>query len=313
MLSSSLAELSSTRHLPIIQRPIDNTALTDYMTCPRKYLYGMVLNRRGSGEHTTAALNYGTAWHKALETHYRYAQDQDNFSLRELVELAVMKVWKDCGDPEDFRTLDRLMIEYDKYVKHYGLPHEEEAKTVGWPKQPLLEISTELTWPGAAHPYTGKIDRIIEHHGQLFVEDYKTASRLESNYFLQWALSNQMTGYAYMAGLVAGKQISGVRINLHVIRTKDSVFERQTLLFNKERLAHWAENYNTWIRRMEQDYIRWENGETEAFPHNFSACSGKYSMCPYTAVCGTVPRLRMAALEQDFEVNPWNPLEAEDE
>jgi CRISPR/Cas system-associated exonuclease Cas4 (RecB family) len=298
------------------QRPIDNTALTDYMSCPRKFLYAMILHRRKSTRRefeTTPALNYGTAWHNAMRVHYSWTPEREaelGISCRDAVELTVMKGWKETGDPEDYRTIDRVMLEYDKYVKHWG---DERSETEGWPHRPLVEIATELTWPGAAYPYTGKLDRIIRLNGQQFVEDHKTSSRMESNYFKQWQLSNQMAGYAFMAYLLTGEHIAGVRINLHVCRKTDSQFERQVVTFGKDRLEHWQKNFNYWIGRIETDLDLWEDGNEEAFPHNFSACSGKYGMCGYASVCSEIPRARMRALEQDFDIDPWKPLEADDD
>ena len=44
-----------------------------------------------------------------------------------------------------------------------------------------------------------------------------------------------------------------------------------------------------------------------------NACDGKYGMCQYAGVCSVSPRLREKVLETEFELNPWNPLEAADE
>lgn len=299
-------------HSPIIGRPIDNTALATYMSCPRKYLYSMVWNRRREGA-PTPALAYGSAWHVAMETHYR----SDRCSQDELfdkVQLAVAEAWQDHQSPNDYRTFNRLMVEYKKYVKAYGLPWNEEAKVLGWVENPFVEIATDLSIPGARHSYAGKMDKIIELSGQVLVEDYKTSSREDKNFFSQFELSNQMMGYAVLGQLLIGRQISGVRINAHVIRKNDSVFNRRVVSFSKERLDHWMLNYDAWLARIETDMGLAMRPETArfAFPHNFDACAGKYGMCQYASVCSMPPHLRQRVLEEDFQVAPWNPLEVED-
>jgi hypothetical protein len=221
------------------------------------------------------------------------------------------KAWEETDRPDDYRTLDRCKMEYERYLEQYGLPWTEEAKTVGWPHQPLVEISTELTWPGALHPYAGKIDRVILHQGLYYVEDHKTSSRKEQNYFRQFELKNQMIGYAFMAQLITGKPIAGVRINAHFVRTRDSENERSIVTFSQSRLKDWAANYNEWVQRIERDIERAARGEP-AFPHNFDACDAKYGMCQYAAVCSEGPAVRDRVLEQEFAVKPWNPLEVED-
>lgn len=297
-----------TGYSSLVGRPIDNTALACYMECPRRYYYSMVLHRRREGL-PSPAIAYGSAWHKAMETHYKTNGDRDE------VRMAVLDAWEDHDRPDDHRTLARVLLEYDRYVEHWGLPEAETARTVGWPHQPLVEISTELSWPGAAHPYAGKIDRIIEMNGQIFVEDHKTSSRKPD--FRQFEMSNQMMGYAYMAQLITGRAISGVRINAHTVLKNDSSFERHIISYSQERLKAWAENYNCWIARIEDDMAAVKSAYPEqaagAFPYNFVACAGKYGMCAYTSVCSQDPRIRQRVLEMDFAVNPWNPLEAPDE
>lgn len=291
----------------IIGRPIDNTALATYMTCPKKFEYSMLRNRRSEGL-PSPSLAYGSAWHKALEVHYRLGGGRgDRDRNRAAVEAAIALVWQGSDRADDYRTDARVLLEYDNHVSKWGMPLDEDAQTVGWPDQPLVEIATELTWPGAAHSYTGKIDRVIKAQGLYFVEDHKTTSRWSAGYFRQYELKNQMMGYAWMAQLFTGKPIAGVRINAHVCRTKDSQFERQIISFSQDRLKEWAQNYNGWVLRMERDI------QANDFPRNLDACDGKYGMCQYAGVCSSSPGIRERVLEMDFAEAPWNPLAAEDD
>lgn len=296
----------SNQYSQLVGRTIDNTALAAYMTCPRKYYYGYVLHRRKGGL-PSPALCYGSGWHVALETAYK-AQPMDAVDLVDLVRGEVGRRWQGSTDPNDYRTFDRCIVEFEHYLDKYGLPWLEPARTVGWPDAPLVEIAVELPVPGARHPYTGKLDHIIDANGQFLIEDHKTASQLRSDYFKQFEMDNQMIGYAVLAELVTGLPIAGVRINAHIIRKSDSVFERRTIQFTQERLKAWCVNYDHWLERIENSMMSSEG----PFPQNFSACAGKYGMCTYADVCSMPPRLQQATLEAYYEVNPWNPLEAEE-
>lgn len=288
--------------LPVIDRPMDNTALSMYMTCPRKYDFSMRQHRRRTGA-PSPAIAYGTCWHAGLEAHYKTGGDAD------AVFMAMAQAWEDHGKIDDHRTLDRCWLEYANYLKRWGTVDEEDARTVGFPESPAVEISANVEWPGALHAYAGKIDRIIELQGQYYVEDHKTTSRMGNYYFSQFELSNQMQGYVWIARmLIPEVKILGVRINAHCVLKRESKFERQLITFSEDRLQEWAENYNRWIERISGSYAH------EDFPGNYSACDGKYGMCQYAEVCSMPPRLRQRVLEQDFEIAPWNPLEAlEDE
>lgn len=298
-----------------IPRPIDNTALDAYMSCARKFYYSMVRNRRGGGP-LSPALNYGTTWHAMLEAHYKTGGDE------QAVVNAAVAAWKPIENPEDHRTLQRAITEYSKYLERWG-SHEEEqhgwGRTVGFPEEPIVEIPAVFSWPGAHHPYTGKIDRIFELNGLYYVEDHKTTSALGATYFRQFDPSNQMMGYAWLAQLLTGKPIAGVRINAHAVLKASSKFERQTIMFSPDRLQEWSENLEVWTRKIEESYKTLatvddpENGAPErslnsAFPHNFNACAGKYGQCAYTSVCTMPINLRERVLEFEYAEKEWNPL-----
>lgn len=291
---------------------MDNTALSAYRRCPTEYKYAYHLHRRGRGL-PTPALNYGSGWHTIMQLSYG-APEMTRDQLIEYVEAGAATKWGVSSDPGDYRTFARSIVEYQNYLKRYGLPWEEPEQTVGWPDHPMVEIATELPIPGARHPYAGKLDRIITEHGQHLIEDHKTTSSDRSDYMAQWEIDNQMIGYDVLAMLVTGVQLAGVRINLHVVRKSDSVFNRRTIYFSPGRVKDWMFKYDEWLDRMERDIIRHNQGDPLAFPENWNSCHGrKYGSCAYTGVCSLDPDRRQYALEQDFDLAVWNPLEAEED
>lgn len=300
------------RYSQLIGRPIDNTVLSAYLTCARKGLYMAFLHRRKGGP-PTPALGFGSSWHHALEAHFK-SPECSRDDLIQSVELYAAEHWEDHRALDDYRTFARLMLEYRKYLKIYGLPWEEDYKTVGWPTNPMVEIAVDVSIPGARHPYAGKMDRIISKSGQLLVEDHKTTSRADS--FSAYEMDNQMIGYTAIATLLTGRPVAGVRIDRLVCRKNDSEFERKVMPFTPERVQDWMRNYDLHLDRLERDLELWNKNPdietSDGFPHNFSACHGKYGMCTYAGVCSLPAHLRKDALEDDFEVNEWNPLTTSD-
>ena len=308
-------------YLPVIDRPLDNTALQAYMACPREYWLSMVEHRRPKGK--SAPLVFGSAWHKALEIHYRSGGNRD------LVYMAVEAAWEGHDAADDYRTLNRVLMEYDKYVKHYGPPDKEDAKTVGAGADAIVEMSTNAQGDELLHPWAGKLDRVIELGGLYYIEDHKTTSRFDKNYFRQFELSNQMMGYTYLGKqLLPNLNIVGVRINLLHVLTEKSAFHRQLFTFSPPQIQEWAQNTNRWMRRLADDYIEasrdWDlaqefgqdRGEISppSFPGHYgdNGCSRKFGMCSYHGVCSSSPKVRRSVLEREFEINPWNPLEADE-
>lgn len=288
--------------LPVIQRPLDNTAVSAYMTCPKEYELGMVRHMRAAG--ISPALDYGGLWHKMLEVHYKTGGDQD------YVRMAWMKRGMEpVTDPEEHRTPERAWVDYLGYVKKYGAPQAETGKTVGWPHAPLVEVVSSVMGGGLIHPWTVKIDRIIEVGGLYWVEDHKTTSRFDRNYWKQYENSNQMLGYVYAANLLFPQiNIVGTRVNLLHLLKGGSNYEREYFPYSKGLLEEWKDNANHWMQRIAADT------ESGVFLKHFgdNGCSRKFGMCQYHRVCSAAPKIRENKLKEEFTYNPWNPLELDD-
>lgn len=326
MSSLPVLELAAPpRYSKLIGRPIDNTALSAYMRCPSEYEKSMIQHRRNADGPPKPALGYGGTWHKGMETHYK-APEMSEADLFEVVSLAMMEHWVDHEIEDDHRTLARLLVEYKKYLRQRGLPWKEDVKTVGWPETPFVELVGEIAIPGARHPYAFKIDRVYKAQNQFFIEDHKTTSRFDKNWFRQWELDNQMMGYAYVAQLITGQPIAGVRVNVHVIHKNDSIFDSRVISFSKPRLDDWARNLDVNLERIEAATLRMPMGFPEmpieqqqifrdnAFEMHLNMCHGrKYGACPYVSVCSLPSHLRQRALGDDFAEVPWNPLEEEED
>jgi hypothetical protein len=184
----------------------------------------------------------------------------------------------------------------------------------------MVEIPSEISWPGALHPYTFRIDRIIEWNGLFYVEDHKSTSAMGASYFRQFDPSNQMMGYAWTAQQLTGLPIAGVRINAIGVLKTQTKLAREVVSYSQQRLQEWARNYNVSVQRIERSYMLYNlavdpafQGDREqlllqAWPHRFNACHGKYGMCQYSEVCASSPHIRGRLLET-YEENPWEPLE----
>lgn len=305
--------------LPVIDRPLDNTAMSAYMTCPREYYFSMVLHRRGKGK--APPLVFGSAWHKALEIHYKSGGDRD------LVRYAVSESWEGHDQPDDYRTLNRVLLDYDRYTKQYGSdPTKEDGRTLGSAGEWMVELSTNAQDPGLVHPWAGKLDRIIDVAGLVYPEDHKTTSRLDKHFFRQFELSNQMMGYTRLGKfLLPSMPVVGVRINVSHVLTNDTKFYRQLVTFGPQQLERWANVMNVWMKRIAADYVainekRDANGNLplippdDVFVQHFgdNACSRKYGMCAYHQVCSSSPKTQSGVLEREYDINPWNPLEEAD-
>lgn len=272
-------------------------------------------------------MSFGGAWHKALEVWYKGGADTQ-------VASAVIAAWRPHeGEMNDYRTLERVLLDFQQYERAY--PESDRAATVGWPSEPMVEISTAVSSDAFDAPYAGKLDRIIEENGLCYVEDHKTTSRFDKNYFSQFVTSNQMKGYVWMAQqLLPSKRVVGVRINLSHVLTDKTTFHRRPFTYAPDLIKEWEQNTRQWLARIYSDFLTWglKQGKTPAelgltdefaeallargaFPGHFgdNGCSRKFGLCQYHQVCSVSPRMQQKVLEMEFDVRPWNPLEVDAE
>jgi len=280
-----------------MDRILDNTALSAYMRCPSRYHKEMVLHRRPSG--TSAALEYGKCMHTMFEVLYKTHD-------AELAKAAAaVKYAETLGKTSDYRTLDRAILTFDEWIIKWGHPGtdivQRNERTVGFPETPAVELSTNVMLPIAQIPYAVRIDRVFEMDGAFFIEDHKTTSVFGSTYYDEYELSGQMMGYMRAAGLLLGKEIRGVRINVVATRKASTEFDRRILYYSKDQLEGWERNLGVWHNRIQQSL------EHNDWPKSFANCSGKYGMCAYASVCSTGPQFEQQALEMDFDYSPWDP------
>lgn len=279
------------RALPVIDRPLDNTALDAYMACPYRYYLSMVLHRRRRGR-ISPALAYGTSWHSGLETWYKggnYAE----------VVKAMSDNWSDHGIVGDHRNLGRCVSAFDNFLSEHG---DDRKQTLGYPENPVVELSVNVAIAGSPYSYAGKIDRIFVLHDHIFIEDHKTTSQLGPYFFQNFSLSNQMMGYAYLGKQQTGEVISGIRINAYGALKSGDKFARETISYSQERLDEWADNFLIWAERIDSSYRENE------WRQNFNACyGGKYGPCPYVNVCSLPKKRHDTVLSEQFTLDKWDP------
>lgn len=302
--------------LPEIERPLDNTAMSAFMACPREYYMSMILHRRGSEEGgRSPALAYGGVMHVLLEWHYKTGGE----AL--FAQAMAVEWWEKHGSTAegDYRTLERALLDYKRYREKWGQrPNDEQARTVGAPENPMVEIAADIQAGELLHPYAVKLDHIIELGGMHYVEDHKSTSRLDKHYYSGFELSNQMMGYTRIAQrLMPQLRIAGIRLNvIHCIKSGTN-FERQLFAYTREQLDEWEQNTNQWMRAIAATPWPTEDelaAGTKPWPlghYGTNGCDRKYGLCSYHSVCRIAAPFRTTVLRQ-IGINPWNPLDIED-
>ena len=273
------------------ERIYDYTTLSTFLECRKKYYYRMV--KHLTPKTTSSALTFGKDIHSALDIYYTSGLDKSVQLFRE--------TYKD-REGEELRTVAngvKLLEWYSKVYKH------EPFKVLGKPE-------VGFVFPIGDILYGGRIDLPVDWSGEFWILEHKTTSSMGYNYFKQFELDFQITGYIVCAEASLGRKCMGCLVN--AMEPWKEVIKKTAR--TKEPEAHFARNpmtrsdrdkdrFKLNVQRIVRD-IHWceENHEFYECDRR-NQCFTYNSECPYKELClyGEDPRF----IEKDYKVEVWEP------
>jgi len=280
------------------ERIWDNSTISCFQTCRRKYYYQYVRHLRPKVKGT--ALLFGSAVHDALDVYYKNA-DREQGAV-----LAIAKFKEVYSTPEgDFlRTVENGV----KLLTHYFLKYKHEPFTVvGKPEEGFV-------FPIGSILYGGRLDLPVEWDGQLWIMEHKTTSRLTSSYFNQYELDKQPTGYIIALEEFAGRKCSGCIINVLepwkevkrvTAKTKQpgDHFLRKPLTRSEELKDRFRYNVQAIVRDIKwcEEHDEYQEAEKK------EACFYYNRNCPFMQLCQYGENDRI--IKRDYVVEKWIPFE----
>ena len=161
----------------------DFTMLSTFLACQKKYYYRIV--RGLTGRRPPTAAEFGRVIHMCLDSWWKDKDDDHAIQV-------LLNNWTDV-ESDDKRTtvVGKKLLElyFDKYrSQSFKLLASELKFTI-----PIFEGKYNLI---------GRIDKIIDWDGPLYVVDHKTTSRLGYEFFYTIKPNAQFTGYCYAAKML---------------------------------------------------------------------------------------------------------------
>ena len=276
-----------------MRKEFDYTMMSTFQTCQRKYYFRMVRNL--VGKKTQTAPEFGKCIHSALDVW---------FSTRDI--NTTVRVFKESfvENPDDTK---RTLVMGEWILRNYAEKYAAE---------PFKVIATEQTFEldlPNGNKHTGRIDKIIDWDGAIYVMDHKTTSQLGPQFFNKFKPNLQMSGYVWAARRLGFTNCSGILV--------DGILVASGLLeaSRRARLTPLARDIST---RSEEELKEWEHtvleihddiGECEGsgvWTPNFDACCD-YGECPYRRICVEDGEVREKVIGMDFIKEEWNPLKKE--
>jgi len=290
----------------------DNSMLSSYKECPRKYQLRYQLHWRSEG--TSLPLVFGLGWHNGQDMIWSLAKKLPRGQLAEAALAAFQETWVKEGLPEELgiEDLDRFGARvpavahemFEAYIAHrWEVLQEAELLAVEQPfAVPVPD--TEDVW------YAGRLDKVARIKGELAVVEHKTTSEYKkeggfrSTYVESWFSDSQVKGYQF-GGSLYYEGLSQVWVDAALVhKSVHNAFRFIPIAHQFPLLAEWIGDTRNWIERIEADSKR------GYFPKNEGSCIGKYGACTFLNICRTT-----AAPEQEsgvpagYMVEKWQPFE----
>lgn len=294
------------------QFAFDNTSLSMYKECPRKYYYSIILGYRSPVE--SAPLVFGGWLHASMEEYdHKIAEGKTHQeALRHAVRFALDETTFRAKDHqtgeeaisfwpgEKSRTRANLIRSLIWYCEHYL---NDPLQTLILPDgRPAIELS--FRWEIApGYLYCGHIDKIAEYstHGVYIQERKHTAGTIGSYYFDRFSPNSQISGYVCTAKVLFNQPVVGAVVDAIQVAETFSRPMRSIQHRPQEILDEFMEQTMVWIRRVEASYT------ANSWPMNTEACH-KFNGCQFRKVCSRAPGIRPMLLESEFVIRGWDPL-----
>lgn len=302
----------------------DNTRVSDYKTCPRKYLIRHKLDLVPDG--TAKALIFGLSWHDAMDVVWAMCQDRAN-SSDDITKAALQKfveTWKEndlpfpipmeMTDTFGFRTpmvAAEMLINYVEQRRDFIAECEVLAI-----EQPF---AVDIFADREDVKYIGRFDKIIRHpqYGILVIEHkttsaYAKAGGFRSDYVNSWSPNSQIDGYLHAAHMVYGKEVRGVWVDAALVhKTVHNKFKFIPIDRQFASLDAWLHETRDWIVRIEHEEERYETAAVDypGFPKNTGNCN-QYAGCPYRDLCKFfVSPVDIVSNHSGYKVDHWEPFD----
>lgn len=303
--------------MTILQREVskiyDNSALSAYKDCPRKYQLRHQKHWRSEG--TSMPLIFGLSWHAGQDVVWQYARRLSG--QPELVNAAMAKfleTWEGEGLAAelDMEQLERYAPRtpqvahemYSAYIEtRWNMLMEAQVLAIEQPFAVPMP-GREDTW------YVGRLDKVVEFKGQKLVLEHKTTTAykkdggFQATYVDSWNSDAQVKGYQFGGGLYF-PGLSQVWVDAALVHKREHHHFRFIPVAHQVNLIEeWIGDTGKWIERLEADL------KNNYFPKNENSCFGKYGSCAFLDICRSIPDSALPVeAPVGYIVEQWVPFD----
>lgn len=303
-------------------RYYDNTRLSDFKDCPRKYY--LRHERHLSIEGIAMPLVFGLSWHDAMDVVWGLAQtDKSNQEIVKLAFIAFHKQWVEQGlppyDQMSFMDQDRWLPRTPGVAAEM-LNHYVEQRRPYIQSCEILAIERPFAVPLLMEDdtfYIGRLDKLVKSPEGIYFIEHKTTSAyakatgFRADYLNSWSPNSQIDGYLHAAKMLEGLKARGGLIDAALVHKQ--VHDKFKFIPIERQFAHiegWVKETEAWIAQVEESkaILRETQDINRAFPKNTNSCYGKYGPCIFTDLCRFVADPTQQGSFEGYIEQKWEPF-----
>ncbi len=318
-------------------RYYDNTRVSEFRTCPRKFFYRHVMDWVSVG--FSPPLLFGSSWHSAMDEVWKVMSESNNaqsLGTQEVAELgyaAFMKTWVEGGGPEtddiDEEWQYRLSFR-NPMVALEMLYGYVDARRSLFQRDSFELLSIEQPFAVPLDPedetlfYVGRFDKVFRVKEGIIIGEHKTTSLYARQggfrpmFIDSFSPNSQVDGYLHAARVLYGDEVKSCWIDAALVhKTEHDFFKIIPIERQFNQLDAWLWETHHWIDEIEGNWNAVKeqsvNGSDEpymaAFPKNTSSCQDFARNCPYIDLCKMIPNPIGRDLPGGYEEEHWSPFE----
>lgn len=289
---------------------VDNTMVSTWRACPKKFWWGYYHGWAPTDE--SVHLVAGGAFARGLEVTRKAYFDQgipfeDAIALGGAALIAVYGTLEPFGSP---KTALNLLGALGSYFEEWPItggvtPYLPPGATLH-----DIECRIAVPIPGTRHPttgdpiiYGGRFDFRGHYQGMLAGVDDKTTSQLGPSWYDRWKWNSQILGYAWGSNML-GRKLGCFIVRGTSILAKSFGHAEPIQMLAEWKLAAFEKNLVLAVQRMIEDF------EAQRWDYAMGQSCNAYGGCPYLTLCDSEKPQEWIAT--NYVQRSWNPLLSKD-
>lgn len=313
----------------------DNTRLSEFKSCPRKYFFRHYMDWTFEG--FAPALLFGSSWHAAMDCLWPIMAEGDNAHTLSTKEIAIVAYdaflteWIKGGGPNpdetDGEVFERLEPRTPMNAMEMIYAYVDERRSL-FQRKSFELLGVEVPFAVPLDPeddnlyYVGRLDKVFRLKDGIYVGEHKTsslyakASTFRYNFIDSFSPNSQVDGYIHALNMLyPDEKIAGVWVDAALVhKTVHDGFKIIPVEKRLKQLEGWLWEATYWVDQIENNKEALASMDPSApymhaFPKNTGACQDFARNCTYIDICRGFPNPMGQDTPAGMKKEHWSPYE----